>query len=226
MTVTINIHGENAAEALRELRGFSDGLLSSTSPVVGGDAGFKRGDFVEVDMSYTADGIKVDRVEKSTPEAYEAKRERGKPAPGKARRTKEEIAEDEAADAADQPTGDDSAATKQGIPSGEERVDPAEVEAQDKADEQAEVEQTRNADKPLTVDDVKAVVNQYVGKYGLPATQEDGPKIFVEALGTPPEGEAYWKMSLLADASQAQLAKTVEIWTKAVQLNPLKRAAV
>lgn len=154
------------------------------------------------------------------------KRERGKPAPGKARRTKEELAEDEAAERAELSPG--AAMVEDGklsISTGEERVDPAEVEAQDKADEQAEVEQTRKDDKPLTIDDVKAVVTAYVGKYGMPAVQEDGPKIFVEALGAPPEGEAYWKMSLLPD-DQAKLAKVVSVWQKAVELNPLKRAEV
>lgn len=158
-------------------------------------------------------------------------RERGKPAPGKARRTKEEIEEDLQADAADQANATDSyssidtAVKQQGISTGEERVDPADVEAQDKADEQTEVEQTRKDDKPLTIDDVKAVVTAYVGKYGMPAVQEDGPKIFVEALGAPPEGEAYWKMSLLPD-DQAKLAKVVSVWQKAVELNPLKRTEV
>lgn len=148
-------------------------------------------------------------------------RERGKPAPGRARRTKEEIAEDEAADAAEAA----AAAEKPAISTGEERVDPADVAAQDKADEQAEVEANRDPEKPVTVDDVKAVVNQYVEKFGLPATQEDGPKIFVEALGAPPKGEPYWKMSLLPD-DQEKLRAVVQIWQKAVELNPLKREAV
>jgi hypothetical protein len=147
-------------------------------------------------------------------------RERGKPAPGRARRTKEEIAEDDAADAAE------AAASKPSISTGEERVDPAEVEAQDKADEKAEVEATRKEDKPLTIDDVKALLNGYVQKFGLPATQEDGPLIFKEALGEPPAGEPYWKLSLLNDASQEALGKVVSTWKKAIELNPLKRTAV
>lgn len=153
-----------------------------------------------------------------------AVRERGKPAPGRARRTKEEIAEDDAAEALAESAA--AAASKPSISTGEERVDPADVEAQDKADEKAEVEATRKEDKPLTIDDVKALLNGYVQKFGLPATQEDGPLIFKEALGVPPEGEPYWKLSLLNDASQEALGKVVTTWKKAIELNPLKRTAV
>jgi hypothetical protein len=218
--------GDDARHALRELKGLSDGLLSSVALPSPAPAE------APTDESGQSAGFVTNTPRAGESEAQTAvRRERGKPAPGRARRTKEEIAEDEAADAADQANTTDSfssidAAVKQSISTGEERVDPANVEAQDKADEQAEVEQTRSEDKPLTVDDVKAVINQYVDKYGLPATQEDGPKIFVEALGAPPEGEPYWKLSLLGGASQDQLKKTVTIWTKAVELNPLKRTAV
>lgn len=142
-------------------------------------------------------------------------RERGKPAPGRGRRTKEEIAEDEAADKA---TVDVEAAAQ--ISTGEERVDPADVAEQDAKDEAAEVEEHRKA---LTVDDLKSVMGGYVKKFGMEATQEDGPKIFTEALGAPPAGQPAWKVSLL-DGDQERLAKAVDVWTKAVDLNPLKRA--
>lgn len=145
-------------------------------------------------------------------------RERGKPAPGRARRTKEEIAEDEAADKADAAgsTTEEPAL----ISTGEERVDPADVAAQDAVDEAKEVEEHRKA---LTVDDLKSVMGGYVKKFGMEATQEDGPKIFTEALGAPPAGQPAWKVSLL-DGDQERLAKAVDVWTKAVDLNPLKRA--
>lgn len=141
-------------------------------------------------------------------------RERGKPAPGRARRTKEEIAEDEAAEKAE------PVEEKALISTGEERVDPADVAEQDAKDEAAEVEEHRKA---LTVDDLKSVMGGYVKKFGMEATQEDGPKIFTEALGAPPAGQPAWKVSLL-DGDQERLAKAVDVWTKAVDLNPLKRA--
>lgn len=157
----------------------------------------------------------------AAPVADAPKRERGKPAPGRARRTKEEIAEDEAAERAEVSSGE----AKANISTGDERVDPADVAAQDAADEAAEVEEHRDPVKPLTVDDVKAVVGQYVTRYGMPAVQEDGVKIFAEALGAPPAGEAYWKMSILPD-DQAKLARVIDIWQRAVAENPLKREVV
>jgi hypothetical protein len=120
-----------------------------------------------------------------------------------------------------------AAATPQ-ISTGGERVGPEdspEDAAQDAADEAAEVEANRDPKKPLTIDDVRAAVTAYVNTYGMPAAQEDGPKIFVEALGNPPADEPYWKMSLLPD-DQERLAKVVDAWEKAIAEPPVKRAKV
>lgn len=108
-------------------------------------------------------------------------RERGKPAPGKARRTKEEIAEDEAADKADAEAA--AGAEKPAISTGEERIDPtSEADAaQDAADEQAEVEQTATA--KLTHDDVRAALKKYLDAYGTAAAMEDGPKVLTMLFG-------------------------------------------
>ncbi|UXS23123.1 hypothetical protein [Agrobacterium tumefaciens] len=162
-------------------------------------------------------------------------RERGKPAPGRARRTKEEIAEDEAADAAEaaaSETGDgnDAAETEARSISRdpENRVSPedtTEDDAQDAADEAAEVEETRKDETPLTRDDVKAAMTGYVNTYGLPATQEDGPKLIGSALGKPPKGEEYWKLSLIPDDQDA-LRKVVEAFKGALASNPYLRAKV
>lgn len=160
-------------------------------------------------------------------------RERGKPAPGRARRTKEEIAEDEAADAAEaaaSETGDGSGDTEARSISQdpENRVSPedtAEDDAQDAADEAAEVEETRKDETPLTRDDVKAAMTGYVNTYGLPATQEDGPKLIGSALGKPPKGEEYWKLSLIPDDQDA-LRKVVAAFQGALAKNPYSRAKV
>jgi hypothetical protein len=93
--------------------------------------------------------------------------------------------------------------------------DDAETQAQDTADEQAEVEAARDPEKPLTVEDVKAAVGEYVAKFGMAETQKDGVNIFADALGTPPAGEPFWKMSLLAGVSQEQLQKAVVAWKTA-----------
>lgn len=90
-------------------------------------------------------------------------RERGKPAPGKARRTKAEIEEDEAADAADAAASGVSETTNDtpAISTGEERISPedaAEAE-QDAADEAAD---PANAPSPTaTRDDVRAAMVKY-----------------------------------------------------------------
>ena len=108
----------------------------------------------------------------------------------------------------------------------ENRVDPAQEEAdtkQDAEDEAAEVEAKRDPKKPLTVEDVRNAMTAYVTAYGLPATQEDGPLIFTEALGAPPSGETYWKLSLLPD-DQDKLQRVVDTWAKALEINPKKRA--
>jgi hypothetical protein len=118
---------------------------------------------------------------KAAQDATEApKRERGKPAPGKARRTKEEIAEDEAADKAD---AEAASETKPLISTGAERIDPTHPEdaAQDAADEAAEVEATKAPE--LTHDDVRAALKKYVDAYGMPAAMEDGPKVFKMLFG-------------------------------------------
>ncbi len=116
-------------------------------------------------------------------------------------------------------------AKKADKPAPETQPDTPEAEAQDAADEAAEVEEARDAKAPLTLDDVRAAMTDYVAKFTMEATQEDGPKIFTEALGSPPPGETYWKLSLVPD-DQATLAKVVETWKKATELNPLKRKAV
>lgn len=115
---------------------------------------------------------------------------------------------------------------QQAISTGEERIDPAQADsaetaAADEADEQAEVEASRDPDKPLTLDDVRGAMAAYVQAFGMPATQEDGPKLFKMAVGEPPAGEAGWKVSLLE--TQEQMAAAVKYWTAAVAENPFKR---
>lgn len=173
------------------------------------------------------------------------KRERGKPSPGRARRTKEEIAEDEAAEreeAATKPTfvtntprvgepndprreqsmtAAQAEELKAPVVSGS--VDSPEVEAQDKADEQAEVEANRNPEKPLTTEDLRGVMGEYVRIYGMAAAQADGPVIFNDALGAPPTGEDKWKLSLVPEG---KIAAAVAAWKGAIESNPFDRAKV
>lgn len=121
-------------------------------------------------------------------QAEAPKRERGKPSPGRARRTKEEIADDEAADAAEaaapltvvkhvtlpddatsEQVAEAFAGLKANISTGEERIDPttAEDAAQDAADEAAEAEVVKP--KELSHDDVRAALQKYVTRFGMAA---------------------------------------------------------
>ena len=223
MSVEIKIYGETAHEALKELHEFSGGMPSASrveaktsgAPFV--NAGVASEPSAPVTEDAAASG--------SATSASRSERKRGEPSPGKKRRTAAEVAEDEAAEAAEN-------AAKQNISTGEARIDPENPEAddsdsasdseQDAADEAAEVEAHRDPEKPLTIDDVKAVVMAYAEKYGMPAAQSDGPRIFVEALGAPPKGEEFWKFSILPVDDQEKIRKVISIWQRATTENPFK----
>lgn len=148
-------------------------------------------------------------------QAEAPKRERGKPAPGKARRTKEEIAEDEAADAAEATAPATEAPSN--ISTGEERIDPttAEDAAQDAADEAAEAETVKP--KELSHDDVRAALQKYVTRFGMAAAMEDGPKVFTMLFG-----DEVVKVSAVP-ADRDSLAKAVAGIEEMLTKNPFKR---
>jgi hypothetical protein len=162
-----------------------------------------------------------------------AQRERGKPSPGNARRTKAEIAEDEAADAADaavKKAGEETGAIvadKQVEERGnismspEDRRDPNNPDdQQDAADEAAETAAGKDAEKPLTLDDVRAALGKYVKAYGMAAAQEDGPILIKKVLGD----ESKSKISDLPD-DQAVLAKAIAGVDEMLEKNPFRREA-
>jgi hypothetical protein len=155
-------------------------------------------------------------VEAPAAEAEAPKRERGKPSPGRARRTKEEIAEDEAADKADAEAAPEA---KPLISTGAERIDPTNPEdaAQDAADEAAEAEAT--AAPELTHDDVRAALKKYLDAYGTPAAMEDGPKVLKMLFG-----DSAAKVSDVP-TDQASLAKAVAGIEEMLVKNPFKREA-
>jgi hypothetical protein len=140
------------------------------------------------------------------------KRERGKPSPGKSRRTKEEVAEDEVADAAEQEV-------VANISTGEERIDPTSPEdaAQDAEDEATEAEAV--ATPEATADDVRAALGKYVKAYGMPAAMEDGPKVLALLFGD--------KCAKISDipADAASYAKAVAGIDEMLVKNPYKREA-
>lgn len=122
-------------------------------------------------------GVAADEAanqETTAAEAPTPTRQRGQPSPGKTRRTKAEIAEDEAADAAEAAaqkaaadadiqaeTADD---VKPSISTGESRVGPE--DPQDEADEAAETAANGGL---APIDELRRVVGDYQKKFGMPA---------------------------------------------------------
>lgn len=202
MSITITIHGENAQEVMTQLAGLANG----------GQKVYSHG-------PATAE-VKVDGGAPATAEAnagLPAHAIVAAPPPG------DEAAVEEAVTAA---APKKSRAKKADAPVVEVAAEPAAVQAQDKADEAAEVAAGRDPETPLTREDVKKAMTGYVQKYGMAHTQTDGPVIFKEALGEPPAGEKYWKLSLVPETDQAALAKVIDTWDRATELNPLKRELV
>lgn len=210
MSITIHIEAESAAEARLHMAE----LLSGVS----------RGRFIGQADATTVrnDDGQTEQTDDTATETAEAKpqRERGQPAAGRKRRTKEEIAEDEAAAAA-------KPEEKAAISTGEERVGPEddpETIAQDEADEKAESDAataTRGPDKKLTLDDVRNALGAYVKKYGMAAVQADGPKVISLVL----KDEKKVKVSDIPDDQkviQAVLDGVAEMTAK----NPFSRDLV
>jgi len=169
-------------------------------------------------------------------------RERGQPSPGRKRRTKEEIAEDEAAavagtvevsDEAD-PAGRIEAAQANISASPEDRVDPeaeadaeqdaadeAEADAeQDAADEAAEAAETKT--EAYTLDDVRKVIGQYANKYGMEFAQADGPELIARVMGKKHDAAAPLKISDLGD-DQALIKRAIDGANEMLVKNPFAR---
>lgn len=106
------------------------------------------------------------------------------------------------------------------ISTGGERVDPetAKQDAKDEADETIAAQNAKIIDaKKWSHDDVRDALGEYVNKFGMPAAQEDGPKVLVLLFG---EGKA--KVSDIPD-DQVALAKAVEGIKEMSEKNPFKR---
>jgi outer membrane biosynthesis protein TonB len=67
---------------------------------------------------------------------------------------------------------------KRVTPEPEPSEEPVEVQAADVADEAAESAAIKAEDPKLTHDDIRQELGAYMKKYGMPAAQEDGPRLF------------------------------------------------
>lgn len=163
-------------------------------------------------------------------QAAVAKRERGKPSPGRARRTKEEIAEDDEAErvaaiyAAGGGVTDQNSANKElaiveghdprpAISTGEERVDPA-AAAQDAADEAAE---TASSDGAPTLNDLRRLMGDVQRKHGM-ATATRIPFLLGKPIAEITDAElpeAIAKVQTLLDGDTPAAAQAVTTATVA-----------
>lgn len=159
----------------------------------------------------------------------DAARKRGEPSPGKSRRTKAEIAEDEAADKADAER--DAAATEAGIQAnsaddvkpaistGESRVGPD--DEQDDADEAAEVEANR---KGLTHDDLRQAVGRYQKKFGMAAAVAGIPALLGCAIVEVAEADLAAAIAKVDNAVAGDAPGPVEDAVPAVADKPVEKA--
>lgn len=118
-----------------------------------------------------------------------------------------------------------AAAEKQAISTGEERTGPedsAEDVKQDAADEALDSKVDAKAE--LTHESIRDALGGYVKKFGMPAAQEDGPKLLAKALGEKADKSA-WKISEIPN-EQAPLAKVLAGVVEMTEKNPFKRDIV
>jgi hypothetical protein len=216
--IYLNIEADSPADMRTALQGLlgSTSLTTAPAPVTGS---------TEVQTGEGTSTSEQSGLSAATADA--PTRERGKPAQGKSRRTAEEVAEDKAADEADAARAAAGAETgaevadRQISTSPEDRHDPDDVaDAADEADEAAETAAAKaETGNKLTHDDVRNALGAYVKAYGMPAAQEDGPKVITLMFG---EGKS--KVSDIPD-TQEDLAKAVAGIKEMTTKNPYSRAA-
>lgn len=174
MPITITIHGENAIHALCELRDFAVGLQGRSAAIGISEAQ----NFAVEGEAHTADEAKAwaetgateaqirasEELIAFAPAINKPARVRGQPSPGAKRRTKAEIAEDDAAAVANVKSIKEDVLA--GAAEQQTAYDSPEAQAQDAADEAAEAEAHKTG---LTHDDLRQAVGRYQKKFGMAA---------------------------------------------------------
>lgn len=188
-------------------------LISSTATI---DEDVSIGEALAPGTGFTADEINA--IDKAAEDFYAAKpapaRVPGQPSPGKARRTKAEIAEDEAAAKA---SHDRVAAIKEDVLAGatgqQTAYDTPEDAAQDAADEAAETAANKTG---LTLDDLRHAAARYQKKFGMAAAVAGIPTLLGCAMVDVPEADlaaaiAKIDAAVTADAPGAIEEKVAEV---------------
>lgn len=212
MSIEIKIYGEDAGHALRELRDFAvgvtkdanfrseqirsapEGLIPSTDTINDTHAETTARKIVE--DAFEAAGVKVSRVP-------------GQPSPGKTRRTKAEIAEDEAAEklAASQRVASIKEDVLAGATEQQTAYDSPEDAAQDAADEAAETAANKTG---LTLDDLRHAAARYQKKFGMAAAVAGIPALLGCAMVDVPEADLAAAIAKIDEAVKGDAPGPVE----------------
>lgn len=219
--VYINIEADSAEEARSEMRKLL-GTTTFTPPTL---AGLPASKPLAPGAAEMLNPIKVPdepitqaEAEAIVETAKVTTRERGKPSPGHKRRTNAEIAEDEAADKADAERASSAANDTPAISTGGQRIDPDNPDdvAADEADEAADTAVSN--DGKLTHDNLRDIMATYVKAYGLPAAQEDVPKVFSGLFGA--------DVVKVSQVPEDRIAEAIEAVKKAGRENTYERTAL
>ncbi|RWA81465.1 MAG: hypothetical protein EOQ31_31455 [Mesorhizobium sp.] len=208
MSIEIKIYGEDAGHALRELRDFAVGLQGRPASIGIAEAQNFAAERASNELISSAETV-------NTPEALDAAlaadkptRVPGQPSPGKARRTKAEVAEDEAAAKANH---DRVAAIKEDVLAGaaeqQAAYDSPEVAAQDAADEAAESAANKTG---LTLDDLRHAAARYQKKFGMAAAVAGIPALLGCAMVDVPESELAAAIAKIDEAVKGDASGAIE----------------
>jgi len=227
MTVHIHIEAKTGAEARAQMADLFGGPRLIVSPDLNVGDLSQPGQLILNEAAIlgekTVDPAAMTEVGEKIAETQAAasavERVRGQPSPGKARRTKAEIAEDDAAAA----TGPLAIVSQTDVTAEESNLveDSPEVQAADAADEAAETAAAK-VDGKLTLDDVRNALGLYVGAFGMAAAQADGPVLIAKVLGVEHNPAAPKKISDLGD-DQVLLRRAVDGVSEMITKNPFSR---
>jgi hypothetical protein len=194
VSIEIKIYGEDAGHALRELRDFAVGLQGRPAAIGIAEAQNFAAESASDELISSAETINTSVADEvlgtNITGANDNKPARvpGQPSPGKSRRTKAEIAEDDAA--AKLANHERVASIKEDVLAGaaeqQAAYDSPEDAAQDAADEAAETAANKTG---LTHDDLRQAAGRYQKKFGMAAAVAGVPALLGCAIVDVPEAD-------------------------------------
>jgi hypothetical protein len=203
------------AKFLEESAKADDQRRKDCSPECNADGGTYAPVPPDIAEMAAASSVEVTEVTigEAEPSVLRTTRKRGEPSPGKQRRTKAEIAEDDAAAAAESTTAEKPAISEtpedRQDPNNPDVTDDAETAAADAADEAAETAAASTG--KLTLDHVRNASGAYAKKFGVAAAQSDLRNL----MGKP-----------MVELTEAEFESAAKAITDAVEANPFEREVV